>query len=463
MTSHATYFPGASYQSYMGGVITYHRRCHPWQIIKGGVTKICEEKDFTIPELNILAKGWTEFVHIDTSSGVCTRKFPDGSTKLAGLWHFNNGTLNDLLDQCEKYDMVFIYITGNTREMTNQWKVRYHKQAKFMHKLQNEYRGKVAFIAYGLFDYEIYYCMGLEGGARNAGWFYESGMVLPDGNRGRTGNGMDWGIWKRFVKERGFTSNIIASVYIYTQVSRLNAEYYAKPRYPVNRMAMAKKMDDADRTNFYFCLNFRNLSKKDATKSRHVKSGLNSLRPDQHRFIFGDGLSCNSCSLSYCCLLYKKNGVCVVEGTEGSELVEKFKSDNIEDIISGMQDIVADQVFILDQELTESKRRITEGKRPVSGIGKMINDVLRNSEKLIKLKDPSFGRPEVKVSIESGKKKQDFIEGEVVEQPQLEAMSDREKSQIIREMVTAGFRRETITGDDIIEFVEKKSGKDSVF
>lgn len=97
-------------------------------------------------------------------------------------------------------------------------------------------------------------------------------------------------------------------------------------------------------------------------------------------------------------------------------------------------------------------------------LGKEINQMLTNAASFAKLKDPSLTKPKVQVNVNQPQLPTggNYIDGEVVvDVPAIEAMSDRDKSAIIRDMVKAGWNRASITRDDMVEFINSNKELDS--
>lgn len=459
-----TYFPGASYQTYFYRAFTYPRRRRPARLDLGGATRYIEDIPPDLLKMAQLTPHWKEYVHI-IGDGTADIYYRDGRRDVAGVWDFNVGDLEELIRLTQEYKKIFIHVHGTARNITNMWKARYYKHARYMWELQSLFRDKVDMIIYGLFDYEMYYCMGLSGGGAAAGKFYEYEIVLPDGRGAARGNGFDPGIWKIVMEKVGKKSNLATSIAVWLKVPEFNRDFY-KRRFesPKDSLLESKKLTKADVANFYFCRNYRDIGADPFNRSQHVKKGINSLRPDQHRFLAGDGVICSHCSLSYCCRFYRKNGVCVVADTDGRDFVDKFKSDKVEDILSGMQDLLGEEAYFLRESIDRNKKLIAKGEKPDKGLGKEINQMLTNAASFAKLKDPSLTKPKVQVNVNQPQLPTggNYIDGEVVvDVPAIEAMSDRDKSAIIRDMVKAGWNRASITRDDMVEFINSNKELDS--
>lgn len=460
-----TYFPGEDYLTYVSYALTYPRRARPSRAIVGGIRKFIDVKDFTPDYLDRRIKGWEEYVYVDEKNQTVKITYADPlSTEQAGYWNIRAGTLDELVDLSYKYSKIFVHIDEQSRTFINMWKPKYSKKVRWLYEIQERMRDTLSIIVYGTFDYEVYYCMGLAGGGRSAGIFYEREIIFPDGrSHPNNNNGQSWGPWTHYRNKYPNVSNLALSFRMLKITPILNKEFYEE-KVPFNPYENAKRYDAADISSFFFCRNFRNKGKTDFIKRKAVYSkGGNATRPDQHRFLYGDGALCDKCTLNYCCKLYRKGGVCIVAGTEGSDLVKKFMSDKATDIVSGMQYLLAEEVVILENELERRKKEISEGMDPsvpMREITRQINSVMAHGEKVAKLKDPSLTKPKVNITMPAvpGKTHQgEIIEGEIDNTPRLETMSDREKQDLIRRMERVGYNRKSITVTAMREFLEAES------
>lgn len=461
-----THFPGENYDTYLYRILTYKRRARPKRVIAGGVTRFIDTLNAPPDYLDTFRPGWTEYVYVDHEKNRATITYSDRTSKQAGIWNLRTGYQKELEELCSTYDTVFIHMDMKLVELIGQWIIPksgvvypYKQKLRWAWDIQNYYRDKVKIIPYGQFDYEIYYCMGFAGGGRNIGRFYEGEIVRPDGRDGRTGRGSTWGPFYRYRQENPSLSNLELSIKLLTMTPQINKEYYEQESNPGNRMALASTLDRSDVKNFYFCRNYRNEGKPTA-KDNTRPAGSRSLRTDQHRFIAGDGKTCNYCTLSYCCTLYKKDGICVVG--DKLNLVKKFGSDNVDDLLDGMSDLLGIQAGELEYHIKEVEDARDAGEKEYDNkINSMINNLMSNSIKVAKLKRPSLANPKLAVNINGlpNPMATNIIEGEVVDPvAQLEKMDDREISNLMREMSTNGYVREKITRHDMVDYISKNLG-----
>lgn len=50
--------------------------------------------------------------------------------------------------------------------------------------------------------------------------------------------------------------------------------------------------------------------------------------------------------------------------TDGRDFADKFKSDKVEDILSGMQDLLGEEAYFLRESIDRNKKLIAKGDRP---------------------------------------------------------------------------------------------------
>lgn len=411
---------------------------------------------------------WDEFIYVDHNKKKAIQKIhtPEGEPNKkcrVGYWDFIDGTLDQLIDQCKKYKKVFIYLHGQARDIQNNWKIKYFKKARWLWELQNHFRGRIDFIPFGLFDYEIYLCMGMAGGGRDMSIFYERRVIFPDGRRPEPGSAKKWGPYQYWRDKYPDMSSIGLSFMLWQMAPQFNKEYYDRSyeqEYAKKRYSKALQMTEVERYNFYFCNNYRNTTKPGAKNSQHAKTKLNNIRPDQHRWLENDGFACDTCSLSYCCRLYKRGHWCVVGKTKGVRFAEKFKTGKVSDVLEGMQMVLGKQAELLEDHIERVEVAIaTDSEIPKGDTQKMINDLMRNSIAFAKIKDPNLTKQTVALSIDGGQKN-GVIEGEVVDDvKQLEDLPDRDKAALIREMTTYGYKRESISKEDMVKFLASKNNK----
>ncbi|QDK01967.1 hypothetical protein SEA_GIBBLES_8 [Gordonia phage Gibbles] len=459
-----THFPGDDYQTYVSQALTYHRKRRPSRAIIGGIKNFIDFRDFTPNYLNKTIKGWEEYVYIDTKNKTAKITYADPlSTQQAGYWNITEGTLEGFLELVDKYDKIFVHIDVQSRTFINLWHNTYAKKVRWLYEAQEKMRDTLSIIPFGTFDYEMYYCMGFAGGGRSAGMFYEREIMFPDGRTYEPNSGgSNWGVWQKYRDRYPGISNLALSFKMLKITPALNKEYYDRiGKIPLTPYVTASMLDHGDVSSMFFCHNFRDTGKKNprAQKSVFTGAGKNRARPDQHRFITGDAVICDKCTLNYSCKLYRKGGLCIVDGSEGSELIKKFKSDKAKDIVEGMQYLLVEEVVILENELEKRKRQIADGEKPdltPAQIAKQINSVMAHGEKVAKLKDPSLTKPKVNINmpaIPSAPQQGKVIEGEVDNRPQLETMNDRDKQALIRRMESLGYNRANITQETMQEFL----------
>lgn len=461
MTAHTTHFPGAAYETYLWHAV---ERARPQMgpsgsAVRGGIKKFIDPGDWPDDYLDRKVPGWEEYVSVDAGDeNTCVRKFSDKSKQpeICGLWKIKDGDIGDLEEKCEKYDRVYIHLDCTNRHLQNGWKTYLKLKLRAMYDLQNIHRDRLKMIPFGIFMFQIYYEIGMSGGGINCRDYFEQSINIPTTGRDRYKIRKDWGVWKTYADRWKGEPDRVKSFRLLALRPVLVKSFYEYQE-DIDIDKLLRKYEYPDYNNFYFCRNFRDLdfSKDVNNRNRSIK-GNTSIRPDQHVFLKNDGISCDKCSLSYCCRLYREGGVCLVPSTEGGKLAKKFKSNKVSDIISGIQDVIGMQADLTETTLAQYKKAIEEETEPPKlDPNKMLNDLIRNGAALAKLKDPTLMKPKVQVNVnglpEGGKP--GVIDGEVVDPvAQIEAMTDREKASIVRRMEGAGFKREHITMTMIAEF-----------
>jgi hypothetical protein len=135
----------------------------------------------------------------------------------------------------------------------------------------------------------------------------------------------------------------------------------------------------------------KNLDTTAPTTSIPVTSSYRSVNlPLQE----GDMISCDSCSLSDACKLYREGAVCSVRGSETSSLAKIFQSRDSNRIIDGLGTILAAQTNRLEKGM-ESEDEFGELDPEVT---KIMNQLFTNGTKLAKLIDPGLTKPLVQIN-----------------------------------------------------------------
>lgn len=481
------FFPGDDYQLYL------HRFIYPsrdvlknwlYKPFRVGVNRFIENRDVpSLAWLDYNFSRWQEYVYCDIENRVATRRYPGGITEEAGVWDLKEDGLEELINLAHKYDRIYVWISFDT---INAWK-KYALKFRWIYELQNALRDRLSLIPYGFTDYEIMFCLGMAGGGINASTYFAQKLVLPDGRPStKRERGDDrYGVWQ-YVKDEIPDKGMMESAwYMLKRTSKLNKEFYEQmvnknPDFNVvDRKEYAKLWPAEHTANYMFCHNFRNLNitVKNETYMRHSKHSY-SVRGDQHRFIAGDGLQCNTCSLNYCCKLYEKDGVCVVGNSDGKEFADKFKTGDLKDLIAGMQMVVGQQAEYLQSSFKIAEEAMKDNKEVPKyiKIDKQVQALLQNSLAVARMKDPLVGDSRsklMKLSHELNEKSADsahkrklelkkelgndsaVIEGETVPLV-LEDLTPREQSALIRRMEQAGFKRELIARSDMVEFLRNE-------
>lgn len=108
----------------------------------------------------------------------------------------------------------------------------------------------------------------------------------------------------------------------------------------------------------------------------------------------GDMITCDTCSLTDTCKLYREGAVCTVNGAETNPLAKAFQSRDSGRIIDGLGTILAAQTDRLQRGM-ESEEEFGELDPEVT---KMMNSLFKNGVQLAKLVDPTLTKPLVQIN-----------------------------------------------------------------
>lgn len=142
----------------------------------------------------------------------------------------------------------------------------------------------------------------------------------------------------------------------------------------------------------------------------------------------GDMITCDTCSLTDTCKLYREGAVCSVQGSETSPLAKAFQSRDSGRIIDGLGTILAAQTNRLEKGM-QSEDEFGELDPEVT---KVMNQLFTNGVKLAKLVDPTLNKPLVQIN-NGGR-------------AAVAASSPKELgAQVVRALEDQGFTRDQIT------------------
>ncbi len=159
-----------------------------------------------------------------------------------------------------------------------------------------------------------------------------------------------------------------------------------------------------------------------------------------------DKVTCNSCSLSNGCKVYREGAVCSLT-QEGKSLAEMMRSRNGDQIIDGLGSILGRQVERLEEAM-EDEREFQELSPEVTA---MLNATFKNGVTLAKLVDPNLrSAPKVAVNVGPG------VGGVSVG---IAASPQQVMAGVIAELEAAGIRRENITPQMIQGVLRRMNGE----
>jgi hypothetical protein len=152
----------------------------------------------------------------------------------------------------------------------------------------------------------------------------------------------------------------------------------------------------------------------------------------------GDKVACDVCSLERTCKYWRVGGVCVVPGSDMSNLVTLFRSRDADRVIEGVAGIIEVSLDRLGQgrELEEDSGRLNPE------VTKIINSIGSLGVKLAKLRNPNLERASVQVGIFNAGP------GVAVQTPQLLT------SAIVAELEAKGIAREDISVEMLQSYLD---------
>ncbi|WKW85467.1 hypothetical protein SEA_REYNAULD_14 [Rhodococcus phage Reynauld] len=402
------------------------------------------DDDMRYIRMRLRDKDW-EVVRI--SGRRATRITPDGETEYP-VWELGRGRAFALKRYAANHDRVYI-----RNPLSHQQISRYYgPERRILRELWeiNHDNPNCKFIVFGNFQMQLYFQFALAGGAlRIREEFTPTGtpgkvrrFLDSDGSYVEQENAWDrdW-TEDRFIERHDLAHNI---VYIALCLLR-NLPLYVQDLYSdVQRF----KTPDGLLKDAYDRL--KKLRPRDYFLGVHNGNvAWGGIWP-----LEGDRSMCDSCSLQYACRIYQKGGVCALPGTPGKRLSEKFLTRDSDEIIEGVQELLAFQVERLEKALTleeeANRKRDSEDKpKQLNGqIHAMANDIQKNAISLAKLINPMLTRPQVAVQINTSEGKQVTMRDLT---PQMQAAA-------IRELEQAGTPRSAQTPELILQHITKQQG-----
>ncbi len=359
--------------------------------------------------------------------------FDSDDLPLLILGTFTLPGLEQLIDS--GHTEIFVYCWwDNPRSVTVQWSKRYAEPIRWLY----EYSHKVDFIFFGTFDYEIFY---MSGGAGSVCKKNQSTWHINEDGKPRKKNLSE--ISKFLVEKYPGRSVNEYNLVCYKEAAIFAKNFYERPR----------------PREFFSRYTGRDLNAGvpfETTRTDKLVPSSSVNNPLKHRMLYQDGIFCSSCSLNYCCRLYRPLGVCTMPGTRGSDLVSKFGSKDSNVILDALGDLTMRQAAIVEEAYDDHEKKVKSGVQPtiedIAKLNKLTSDLFKNGVTLAKLRNPNLTKARIEISTK--KDGPEYIEGSVVPNA-IEQMGDREKSDLIRKMVEAGYDRENIDEETMLRFIGK--------
>lgn len=387
----------------------------------------------------------------------------NGDIEVAGVISLMSIKEAELYHICQTYSTVFIHNDFHHYAYAKFWNRRPAHSIRWILNAQEMFPD-VRMIASGTFNWDLAYCYGLDGCLNkvSAHTAYPT-YYRPDGtvfdkqvmnitNKDILGE-FDYLLEKYPLQRR----------YFYALLMVIMSPEYIK-RFYENFEPGGFEPGDFAKHEYYFGYIFMNsrLTKEKVyteadvwdykrASGKYDKGRVVGLLPK--KFISGDGMLCATCSLNYCCKLYLPGGACRVPGTEGSEFVEKFKSTDAQEILSGMGDLLAMRAGGVK---TNMEKCINSGTAPDKELNKEMGDLFKDAATLAKLRDPRLTSPKLALQINNnGPALPPGSPG--ASQGQLGGYSDLDYSNAIREIEAAGIPRASISPEQVERYLEIRS------
>jgi hypothetical protein len=157
----------------------------------------------------------------------------------------------------------------------------------------------------------------------------------------------------------------------------------------------------------------------------------------------GDKVACNSCSLARHCKFYRVDSVCTIPGSEMSGLQRMFRTRDSDEIIKGLQELLALQAGRAENALILEE---TEGGALDPNLTKLIDSMFDSGVKLAKLMNPALNGPKIGLTVNTA--------GQMV---QVQGANPKALiASVVKELEAKGIPREDITPEMILKTVNNE-------
>ncbi|USH45006.1 hypothetical protein SEA_CAMERICO_9 [Gordonia phage Camerico] len=391
----------------------------------------------------------------------------NGVIKKCGVWSVSHFDEEDLHYKCSKYDTVLINFDVSPMTYMKQYNTKYAQRTRWI-MTAREFFPRVRMIHAGAGMFDLQYCLGLDGQmsvytSENA----RQVIYRPDGtayNYVRERRLRDehfynaLGEW-RWLDEKYPDRPVPWYYYKMLLMIPEYQEYFYSPQNRIVGME-PEQFSGAQLFFGYFLRNSRITPEKmwGEDKIKRNRDGRPRGSKQQQgqplivqgaltkRFTWNDAILCDTCSLNYCCMLYRKGGACTVPGSQGSEFAAKFASRDARVIMEGMGSLLEKKAVIVEQELDKNAK---SGEAPDKDTMKLAGELFKEAATLAKLRDPTLTRPKTAIQINGAGG------GVAIPPPpgQKREISAAEFSNACREIEAAGIARELITQEVVEEYI----------
>lgn len=390
----------------------------------------------------------------------------NGTIKVCGVWSVANFDELDLIHKCQKYGTVIINFDMPAALFSRDYAKKYAERMRWLHSAREQFP-YTRMIHAGTAIFDAVYCTGLDGTCNiYTTEAIKQSVMRPDGtthlfiknSRVRDKNFYDaLGEWAWLDSQ--YPDKPIGWYYykMLLMVPVYQKEFYS----PKNRI-IAQDPSNFSERDYYFGYIFRNTRvditnmKTDADIKRNKDGSVRVTANPANagaplvaqknlakRFVWNDAIICDTCSLNYCCVLYRKGGACRVPGSQGSDFAAKFASGDASKIMDGMGQLLEKKALVVGQEFDKA----TEKKEmPDKDTMKLASELFKEAAMLAKLKDPNLTRPKTALQVNVGQPPAIGGNGQM-------EITAQQFSATVREIEAHGIARENITQELVQEYI----------
>lgn len=391
---------------------------------------------------------------------------PNGVVEKVGVWSLGNHDYQNLFDKSAVFGTVIINNDVHQNTYRKNYYNKFAERLRWIFEAQKVFPN-TRFLIAGVLNFELAYNFGMDGLiSAYVDKQVNTIMNRPDGTYRKYNVMNDYsledlmGAWYPLAVKYSDKSVPWLTIKLILETPAYQKEFHSEKNRELGKYG-PDDFTDVD----YFCgyafrnsrvLYFPRMTKEKLKYWRKDGTIGSSGKQDDPRqmgtvytkkFIWDDGVFCDNCSLSYCCLLYRKGGACRVPKTKGSRFAAKFASGDAQDILDGMGSLLERKAIIVDKRLTKMEE---EDTAPSKEDVRMMDGLFKDAAQLAKLRDPSLTRPQVAVQVNNNQLESGDGQNSIT------AMTDREYAQAVREIEAAGVSRDNITQQMVEQYVQTR-------